>query len=94
MSDKLIHEVKAVAFHRNGVAGAPFYVVLFTIPADADIADMVGVVFDPQNEGRVAVFDVALLAAGIITFGRNSWRGDRYEAELWDAIETYESERA
>jgi hypothetical protein len=35
----------------------------------------------------VAVLDIAMLAAGNITFARgNSWRGDHFEGELRAAI--------
>src|SRR5574343_542913 len=77
--------VKDVAWHRNGISGEPFAVVLFThegnrIPEDL----MVGIVF--QSEGHVAVFNVARLAQGDIKFASNSYRGDRFERELREAV--------
>ncbi len=74
--------VKEIEYHRNGVGGAPFYVVLFWDETEAK--DMMGVVFD--DEYHVAVFDTNLLAEGNIRFGENSWRGDCYEPSLRQAI--------
>jgi hypothetical protein len=64
--------------------------------------EMVGVVFpypyDEENDGAdlmayrrsdnpcTAVFDRKLLGEGVIAFGANSWRGDRYDKDLRDAI--------
>ena len=71
------------AHHRNGVAGSPFDVVLFKVQREPGVK--VGVLFD--DRGACAVLDVALLAAGDIAFGSNSWRGDEYEPELRRAID-------
>ena len=81
-------KVQKIAHHRNGVSGESFYVVTFKDDGDA----LVGVVFEAAR--HVAVFDVALLAAGEIEFGVNSWRGDVYEKDLRAAIEAWESKRA
>lgn len=70
--------------HRNGVAGAPFNVVLFKVQREPGVK--VGIVFDEPD--HCAVLDVAKLAAGDIAFGSNSWRGDEYEPELRRAIAT------
>jgi hypothetical protein len=76
-------KILATARHRNGVAGAPFDVVLFKVLRERGAK--VGIVFDePAN---CAVLDVSLLAAGDIAFGLNSWRGDEYEPELRRAVE-------
>ena len=75
-------KIKEIAKHRNGVGGAPFYVVLFS--DDEAGKNMMGIVFDEKN--HVAVLDVDMLADGNIAFGDNSWRGDRYEPYLREAI--------
>lgn len=90
MAERLIKQVLQVAHHRNGIAGAPFYVVRFT--AAEDKRPMVGIVF--EEPANVAVLDTALLAQGVITFGDNSWRGDQYAPELRAAIARYEKGRA
>jgi hypothetical protein len=78
--------VIAIDFHRNGIGGAPFHVVLF----EDDVLEAtrkLGIVFDSPD--HVAVFDTAKLAAGDIAFGSNSWRGDQYESGLRLAIEHF-----
>ncbi len=71
--------------HRNGVCGAPFYVLTFH---DPDQGKMVGIVFEAEH--HVAVFSLDKLALGNIAFGDNSWRGDRYEPHLRSAITLWE----
>lgn len=73
-----------VARHRNGVSGNPFHVVIFRDGRQK----MIGIVF--EEPGNVAVFDSNLLAAGVIAFGENSWRGDDYEAFLRAAAKQYD----
>lgn len=73
--------VKSVAYHRIGIGGAPFWVVLFE---DAGRA-MVAVAFD-DDEYALAVLDVGLLAAGNIRFGENSWRYEYYAAVIRTAL--------
>jgi hypothetical protein len=71
------------AFHRNGICGAPFHVVLFT-DLGPEGSREVAIVF--EDSGYCAVLDVAKLAAGDIAFGNNSWRGDKYESQLRTAV--------
>jgi hypothetical protein len=79
--------IENIQHHRNGVAGAPFHVLLFR---DPDEGRMLGVVF--QQQFHVAVFNLDQLALGNITFGLNSWRGDQYEPHLRKAITANEAE--
>jgi hypothetical protein len=79
--------IENIQHHRNGVAGAPFHVLLFR---DPDEGRMLGVVF--QQQFHVAVFNLDQLALGNIAFGMNSWRGDQYEPHLRKAITTNEAE--
>lgn len=53
---------------------------------------MLGIVFD--ESGSVAVVDVAKLSDPAIgvAFGKNSWRGDRFEDELRAAIKSEDSD--
>ena len=74
-----------IQYHRNGVSGAPFHVLLFR---DPDEGRMLGIVF--QQEYHVAVFNLDKLALGNIAFGVNSWRGDRYEPHLRKAVVEHE----
>lgn len=90
-------DVTRVAHHRNGVDGAPFYVVLFdaldeTVPGDKPLKrGYVATVFD--RPGQVAVLQLLKLQNAIIDFGQNSWRGDYYEPALRRAIAQYERDR-
>jgi hypothetical protein len=79
--------IENIQHHRNGVAGAPFHVLLFR---DPDEGRMLGVVF--QQRFHVAVFNLDQLAFGNIAFGLNSWRGDQYESHLRKAIAANEAE--
>jgi len=73
--------IENIQHHRNGICGAPFHVLIF---GDPDEGRMLGIVFG--QEYHVAVFNLDKLAAGNIAFGVNSWRGDRYEPHLRNAI--------
>jgi hypothetical protein len=46
-----------------------------------------------EEGGHTAVLDVDLLAQGVIAFGVNSWRGDRYEGMLRDVALWREEDR-
>jgi hypothetical protein len=72
-----------IAYHRNGIDGAPFNVMLFH---DGD-SEKMAIVF--ERPGYCAVLDVTKLAAGGIAFGSNSWRGDCYEPALRPAIDKF-----
>jgi hypothetical protein len=67
------------AYHRNGVSGAPFHVVLFDDVEDENTRK-VGILFEEPY--HCAVLDIAKLAAGNIAFGFNSYRGDLFERTL------------
>lgn len=75
-----------IAFHRNGMCGAPFYVITFTHKLTG-ARPMVAIVF--SQPGACSVFDRAKLGAGVIAFGdgehetdANAWRGDKFEDDL------------
>lgn len=71
----------AIQYHRNGISGSPFHVLIFQ---DASQGRMVGIVFEQKH--HVAVFNLDKLAFGDIAFGSNSFRGDHYEPHLRNAI--------
>ena len=71
------------AFHRNGLCGAPFHVVLFD-DEGPECSRKVAILFEEQH--CCAVLDVDKLAKGDIAFGSNSFRGDLYEHDLRKAI--------
>jgi hypothetical protein len=68
-----------IAFHRNGIGGAPFDVALF-VDHGPDGTRKVAILFETPH--HCAVLDVDKLAQGDIAFGSNSWRGDQYEPHL------------
>ena len=79
----------AMARHRNGVAGAPFDVMLFKERGRRSSVN-VGILFDEPS--HCAILDVVKLAAGDIAFGSNSWRGDDYEPALRQAVNARDGE--
>ncbi len=86
----LIEKLVAQDHHRNGISGQPFDVAIF----ESEGRRMLGIVLDEDadsNTGYVNCFvlDIDKLAAGNITFGSNSWRGDNFASELraWIASE-------
>jgi hypothetical protein len=70
-------------YHRNGISGAPFHVVLFD-DVDDENSRKIGILFDARH--HCAVIDVVRLSAGIIGFGFNSYRGDVFEPSLRAAL--------
>jgi hypothetical protein len=77
-------KIISAAHHRNGVAGAPFDVVLFRERGRTG-GRKVAILF--EQEAQCAVLDIDKLAGGDIAFGSNSWRGDNYEPTLRKAID-------
>ena len=87
-----------VAYHRNGVCGEPFHVVLFDKEEDGQTDRMVAVRFsDGEGEGfknpRIAVLDIALLYESVIEFGDNSFRGDHFVDDIDQAIKAHYEEK-
>jgi hypothetical protein len=85
--------LKGIEYHRNGVAGEGFHVVLFTEQDGRNKAtNMIATVFPVRDElgdmdcnGRVAVLDRDFLAIGLIAHP-NRFRGDCYEKWLRQQI--------
>jgi hypothetical protein len=84
-------KIIAIARHRNGVCGEPFEVALFKERGPQG-SRKVAILFDEPR--YCAVLDVAMLAAGDIAFGSNSWRGDDYEPSLRQAIRQQQAKEA
>lgn len=78
-----ITQLLKMNYHRNGVDGVPFTVVLFK-DSGSEKGTKVGIVF--CTPFHVAVFDFAKLAAGDIGDVSNQYRGDVFEALLREAI--------
>lgn len=76
-----------IAYHRNGVGGAGFHIVIFT-DSESDTAARRMVAIQFEEEGYTAVLDLDELAKENIEFARgNSWRGyDHWGDKLKSAI--------
>lgn len=86
-------KVEQIAYHRNGVCGEPFHVVLFR---DGSGRGMVAIVLDEKaTDGTVPIFvlDNKLLNQNEIRSDYNAWRGDTYAPELYRAIAEWEAQR-
>jgi hypothetical protein len=69
--------------HRNGVSGQPFMVALVDDPSEGDVK----LVIMFKEPGHTAVLSLdKLTQSEDISFGSNSWRGDRYEGELREQL--------
>lgn len=78
-------KITGLSYHRNGVHGNGFHVVLFTWKDGRRTRRMVATVF--MESGNLAVLDIDETAAGNIAFAEgNSWRGDDFEQVLRAAI--------
>lgn len=78
--------IETIDYHRNGISGEGFHVVLFSFrDEERRVRRMVATVF--PGAGRVAVLDRDLTADGNVAFAMgNSWRGDWFEPTLRRAI--------
>ena len=89
-------KLTAIKYHRNGISGVGFYVILFDWiiqkpnggPVDS-IRHMVATVYD--EPGYCAVHDVADLVAGNVV---SAWRGDNFEPQLRKFIKNYDKSLA
>lgn len=89
----LIERITEIAHHRNGVDGAPFYVLRFKCNKDETTEhgnDFLGIVFEKSH--HVAVISLAEISHVGVVFGLNSFRGDNFEPELRQAIKDFEGE--
>ena len=74
-------KIEKIDYHRNGISGQGFYVVLFDDYEEK--RKMVATISSDsmkENEFNTYCFvlDIGLLAKGVIEMGSNSWRGDYY----------------
>lgn len=89
MSNRKFAEIKIkveqIEYHRNGISGEPFYVVLFRDLTEGDNSQVkVATVFEASK--HVAVLGLDGLNEGNIGMG-NKWRGDNYEPLFRKVIE-------
>ena len=69
-------------YHRNGVAGLPFYVALVDDAQEQDVK----LVIMFEAEGHTAVLSLNRLHEDEDISGDNAWRGDEYEAALREDV--------
>jgi hypothetical protein len=76
-----------IEYHRNGVHGNGFHVILFKDKdhfSDNKNYNMIATVFsEPHN---ISVINTALLSTKGVTFSENSFMGDEYEDQLREWI--------
>lgn len=104
MSRNLVKKIEEIAWHRNGVSGEGFHVIRFIAeveensqeeakiwggPAEEPVKDAhwLAILFDAPGQCAVICLDL-IPTRGVKFAGGNSWRGDHYEPELRQAIET------
>ena len=89
----------SIAHHRNGISGLGFHVAVALEEDEAERRRMLIVRFPKEADketGNVvcAVFNLDLLAAGIVCNGRNAWRGDHYHEFIDSEIRKYNIRRS
>ena len=79
-------KVHKCEFHRNGITGAPYHVVIFDWLEKGDQhLNMCAFVFEEAI--HIAVTKIDMLAEHNVEFAKgNSWRGDSFENEIRDYI--------
>ena len=78
-------EIRDIAYHRNGIAGLPFYVVLFN-DTDAGMFNQVATIDEDGTDCRVINAGMIMTASEIGNRHMNKWRGDRYLQQIHDAM--------
>jgi hypothetical protein len=82
--------VHNVAYHRNGIGGEGFYIVLFQDTEHNPDGRMVAIHFPHDQDIYTAILDIDQLAAGNIAFAEgNSWHGDYYHPFMTEVIRHY-----
>ena len=84
------YRIIEVARHRNGVAGEPFWAVLFNWTSEEGSTERLLAILHDQP-GYCSVIGLDRIASGGVQFGHNSWRGDHFETRLRQEIGKYES---
>jgi len=81
-------EIRDIAYHRNGVAGLPFYVVLFNDP-DKGMFNQVATIDEDGKDCRVINAGLVMTASEIGTRHMNKWRGDEYLLLIKEAMQEH-----
>ena len=78
-------EIRDVAYHRNGISGLPFWVVLFN-DTDAGMFNQVATIDEDGEDCRVINAGLVVTASEIGTRHMNKWRGDTYLLQIKEAM--------
>ena len=78
-------EIRDVAYHRNGITGLPFFVVLFNDP-DEGMFNQVATIDEDGKDCRVINAGLVVTASEIGTRHMNKWRGDQYLSMIKEAM--------
>jgi hypothetical protein len=82
-------EIRDVAYHRNGIAGLPFFVVLFN-DTDEGMFNQVATIDEDGTDCRVINAGLIVTAGEIGTRHMNKWRGDYYLHKIKEALQDRE----
>ena len=92
---KVVTKIQEIAYHRNGICGAPFHAIRFVGKVDGydepETANFLATLFD--EPGHCAVICLDRLPEHGVAFGPNSWRGDCFEPELREAVKEHNLEQ-
>jgi len=93
LENEKLRIIRNIEFHRNGISGVGFYIVLFyEIDENNNKKEMIAIVF--KTEKHVAIFNKELLNKNVIKFKINSFRGDLFEKGLREDIANWEKDNA
>ena len=82
-------EIRDVAYHRNGVTGLPFFVVLFN-DTDAGMFNQVATIDEDGKDCRVINAGLVVTASEIGNRHMNKWRGDTYLTRIKETLREHE----
>jgi hypothetical protein len=83
-------EIRDVAYHRNGISGLPFWVVLFN-DTDAGMFNQVATIDEDGKDCRVINAGLVVTAGEIGNRHMNTWRGDYYLQKIKEAMQEHKN---
>lgn len=83
-------EIREVAYHRNGVSGLPFWVVLFN-DTDEGMFNQLATIDEDGKDCRVINMGIAMFGRIGQDVGMNTWRGDYYLQKIKEAMQEHKN---
>jgi hypothetical protein len=83
-------EIREVAYHRNGIAGLPFWAVLFN-DTDEGMFNQLATIDEDGKDCRVINMGIALFGRIGQDKGMNTWRGDYYLQKIKEAMQEHKN---